>query len=79
VAPLWAGLITLANKQNGGTAGFINPAIYARSAVSAFRDITIGNNGAFSAGPGWDPCSGLGSPVGSAVVAVVAPVTAAAN
>jgi len=78
VAPLWAGLIALANKQNGGTAGFINPALYAAAGVNAFRDITQGNNGSFSAGPGWDACTGLGSPVGAGVIAVVAPVTASA-
>lgn len=68
VAPLWAGLIALANQQNGAAAGFINPAIYAASAKKAFRDITQGNNGGFSAGPGWDACTGQGSPVGSAVI-----------
>jgi kumamolisin len=68
VAPLWAGLIALANQQNGVAAGFINPAIYTAAAKKAFRDITQGNNGAFSAGPGWDACSGQGSPVGSAVI-----------
>ncbi len=73
VAPLWAGLIALANQQNGADAGFINPAIYASGAAKAFRDITQGNNGAFSAGPGWDACTGLGSPVGTAIVAVVKP------
>jgi kumamolisin len=78
VAPLWAGLIALANKQNGGSAGFINPAIYSAAGVNAFRDITQGNNGSFSAGPGWDACTGQGSPVGAGVIAVVAPVTAAA-
>ena len=78
VAPLWAGLITLANKHNGGTAGFINPALYAAGA-NACRDITDGNNGAFSAGPGWDACTGLGSPVGAGVIAAVAPVTAPKN
>ena len=74
VAPLWAGLITLANQQNGTTAGFINPTIYSASAKSAFRDITQGNNGpgGYSAGPGWDACSGLGSPVGSGVIRVLA-------
>jgi kumamolisin len=73
VAPLWAGLITLANQQNGAAAGFINPTIYAASAKKAFRDITQGNNGpgGYSAGPGWDACSGLGSPVGSAVIQVL--------
>jgi kumamolisin len=71
VAPLWAGLIALANEQNGVAAGFVNPTLYSTGAKSAFRDITQGNNGAFSAGPGWDACSGQGSPVGSAIIAVV--------
>jgi len=38
------------------------------TAVSGFRDITSGNNGAYAAGPGWDACSGLGSPDGSALL-----------
>jgi kumamolisin len=75
VAPLWAGLIALANQKNGTSAGFINPAIYATSAKKALRDITQGNNGAFSAGPGWDACTGLGSPVGSAVIQVLGAVS----
>jgi len=68
VAPLWAGLIALANQQNGVSAGFINPILYTASAKKAFRDITQGNNGAFSAGPGWDACTGQGSPIGSAII-----------
>jgi kumamolisin len=72
VAPLWAGLITLANAQNSASAGFINPALYAASAKKAFHDITQGNNGAFSAAPGWDACTGQGSPIGSAVIQVLA-------
>jgi kumamolisin len=71
VAPLWAGLIALANQQNGVAAGFVNPALYAAGAKGAFRDITQGNNGGFSAGPGWDACSGQGSPVGSAIIALL--------
>jgi kumamolisin len=74
VAPLWAGLIALANAQNKVAAGFVNPALYADP--KAFRDITQGNNGAFSAAPGWDACTGLGSPVGTTVIAAVAPGTA---
>jgi len=70
VAPLWAGLIALANAQNKTPAGFVNPTLY--GATKAFRDITQGNNGAFAAGPGWDACTGLGSPVGSAVIAALA-------
>ena len=68
VAPLWAGLIALANQQNGVAAGFVNPTLYAAGAAKAFHDITQGNNGAFSAEPGWDACTGQGSPVGSAII-----------
>ncbi len=68
VAPLWAGLVALSNAQNKVTAGFLQPTIYAAKAKSCFRDITSGNNGAYSAGPGWDACTGLGSPVGTALI-----------
>jgi len=69
VAPLWAGLIALINQQTGKAAGLINPTLY--GAPKAFNDITQGNNGAFSAGPGWDACTGLGSPNGAAVAQAV--------
>jgi kumamolisin len=71
VAPLWAGLIALNNQQNGKSAGFIQPQIYAANAASAFNDIVSGNNGAFSAGPGWDACTGLGSPIGNKIIALL--------
>ena len=75
VAPLWAGLIALANAANKTPAGFVNPTLYAAGAKKAFRDITSGNNGAFSAGSGWDACTGLGSPVGTAIIAALAPAS----
>jgi kumamolisin len=68
VAPLWAGLIALINQSLGQPVGFLQPRLYQASAASGFRDITQGNNGAYSAGPGWDPCTGLGSPQGGALV-----------
>ena len=68
VAPLWAGLIALNNAKNKTTAGFLQPAIFTAKARSAFNDITSGNNGAFAAGAGWDACTGLGSPVGTALI-----------
>jgi len=71
VAPLWAGLIALNNAQNKPTAGFLNPQIYVAKAASAFHDITQGNNGAFSAGPGWDACTGLGSPIGTKLISLL--------
>jgi kumamolisin len=75
VAPLWAGLIALANQQNGADAGFVNPVLYGTGASAAFHDITQGNNGAFSAGPGWDACTGQGSPIGTAMIELLAPAT----
>jgi kumamolisin len=48
------------------------PALYAGvragQPAPAFRDITSGDNGAYSAGPGWDACTGLGSPDGTALL-----------
>ena len=38
---------------------------------SALHDITQGNNGAFAAAPGWDACTGLGSPIGQQVATVI--------
>jgi kumamolisin len=35
------------------------------------RDITTGNNGAYKAGTGWDPCTGLGSPNGAKLAAAL--------
>ncbi len=73
VAPLWAGLIAVANQQNGKPAGFIQPAIYAAKNKGAFRDTVEGNNGSFHAGPGWDACTGLGSPIAPRVIAAIKP------
>jgi kumamolisin len=64
VAPLWASLVTLINQQRGSNIGFANVALY-QNAENGFHDITQGNNGSYSAGPGWDPCCGLGSPNGN--------------
>ena len=74
VAPLWAGLIALANAANKSSAGFLNPALYA--APGAFNDIVSGNNGAFNASKGWDACTGLGSPKAPAIIAALAPAKA---
>jgi kumamolisin len=66
VAPLWAGLIALLNQSLGKPVGFLNPVLYQTGEnAGAFRDITSGNNGDFSAGPGWDACTGWGSPEGA--------------
>jgi len=68
VAPLWAGLLARINQSIGKPAGYLNPLIYAAAAEKTFHDITSGSNGGYSATPGWDPCTGLGSPNGAALL-----------
>jgi kumamolisin len=72
VAPLWAALVLRINQQIGKSLGFLNPRIYTQGVeTSGFHDITEGNNGSFSAAPGWDPCTGLGSPNGTQLLAAL--------
>ncbi|BCT74421.1 kumamolisin [Sinomonas cyclohexanicum] len=66
VAPLWAALIARLAQATGKRFGLFQPALYAQP--GAFRDITVGNNGTYHAGPGWDACTGLGSPNGAALL-----------
>jgi kumamolisin len=66
VAPLWAALLARINASTAKSAGFINPLLYPDS--QACRDVTQGNNGGFVAKPGWDACTGLGSPNGAELV-----------
>jgi kumamolisin len=70
VAPLWSALTVLANKHNGTRAGAVHQRLYASPA--AFTDIVDGDNGGYHAGPGWDACTGLGSPRGERIVAILA-------
>jgi kumamolisin len=67
VAPLWAALITRLNQLLGTRLGDLHRAFY-QIGGTAFRDIITGTNGVYSAGPGWDPCTGLGSPNGHALL-----------
>jgi kumamolisin len=69
VAPLWAALIARVNQLSGKPAGFLNPQLYENP--KTLRDITSGNNGDFAAAPGWDACTGLGSPNGTALRGVI--------
>ncbi len=76
VAPLWAGLTALLNESLGQPVGFLNPLLY--STISqlpgAMRGVLQGNNdttervGGYSARPGWDPCTGLGTPNGELIL-----------
>ncbi|MCU1414115.1 MAG: peptidase [Microbacteriaceae bacterium] len=69
VAPLWAALVARLAQATGSPLGLINPALYAGGA--GFRDVVSGNNGSFSAKRGWDACTGLGVPDGTALLAVL--------
>jgi kumamolisin len=79
VAPLWAGLIALLNQQLGKSVGFLNNSIYGALSTTGFNDIVSGNNGAYSAGPGWDACTGWGSPIGTALLGGLGGQTPAGN
>ena len=84
-SPLWAGFMALVNQQAaaGGkpSLGFINPAIYALAEgpnyTSLFHDTTTGNNrwslspNLFDAVPGYDLCTGWGTPIGANLIAAL--------
>jgi kumamolisin len=79
VAPLWAGLIARLAQATGKRFGLLQPMLYAGVAPgvaqTGFNDIVEGNNGAYKAGPGWDACTGLGSPNGAALLNLLSGTT----
>jgi kumamolisin len=75
VAPLWAALICRLAQASGKRFGLLQPLLYAHAepgvSPPGLRDITSGDNGAYSAGPGWDACTGLGVPDGAALLTLL--------
>ncbi|WP_158865093.1 S53 family peptidase [Leifsonia sp. AG29] len=75
VAPLWAALVARLAQSTGRPLGLVQPKLYdsirAGQVAAGFRDITSGDNGAYAAGAGWDACTGLGVPEGTALVSTV--------
>jgi subtilase family serine protease len=84
-APIWAGIVALADQYAGHPLGDVNQAIYriGRSTDyhKAFHDVTSGNNTPIFAGkkikgydaaPGWDPVTGWGSPIALQLVPLLA-------
>jgi len=81
-APLWAAFTALVNQQNASLgrppAGFLNPALYeigrGTNYSACFHDVTTGNNtwsgspNNFYAVPGYDLCTGWGTPAGSNLI-----------
>jgi kumamolisin len=70
VAPLLAALVAIFNQSTGKPVGPWNSLLYKAIGTGAFRDITSGNNGTFSAASGWDACTGVGVPIGAALLSV---------
>ena len=70
-SPMWAGNLASALSTDGRTSGLgdIHAALYA--APSAFRDVTSGANGYYTAGGGYDQVTGLGSPQWSTLYAAL--------
>ena len=72
--PLWAGIVAVADEGRAiaGQGSLDGPSqtlpdLYKLPAAD-FHDITSGNNGPYSAGPGYDLVTGIGSPVGNLLV-----------
>ena len=84
-APLWAGLVALADQLAHRDLGVVNPAIYriARDPASraALHDTTMGDNTfatgstmitGYRAARGWDPTTGWGTPNAQALIPLLA-------
>ncbi len=84
--PLWAAFMALVNQRAAQAGqppvGFANPAIYAiaksTNYTAAFNDITSGDNTSpssptnFYAVPGYDLCTGWGTPTGQFLISALA-------
>jgi len=78
-APAFASLMALVNQKTGASQGNANPTLYTlannqqNGGAAVFHDVTTGSNTVpgftgFSAGPGYDPATGLGSVDGAVMV-----------
>ncbi len=79
--PIWAGIAALADEFAHSRLGLLTPALYGLYASAnyslAFHDITSGNNG-YPAGVGWDPVTGLGTPIVSDLLPLLSGAPSAA-
>ncbi|MGE5243235.1 MAG: protease pro-enzyme activation domain-containing protein [Betaproteobacteria bacterium] len=71
--PTWAAFVARLNDTLGVPVGFISPQLYSERARGALYAVTTGGNGTYRATRGWDPCTGLGTPIGAALLDVLAP------
>ncbi len=66
-APIFAGMWARVIAVKGTSVGFAGPLVYALPATD-FHDVTSGNNGGETAGPGYDFASGRGSIILSSAI-----------
>ncbi|MGA9945120.1 MAG: S53 family peptidase [Candidatus Cybelea sp.] len=66
-APMWAALAARLNQRLGKPLGFFAPLLYGRPANALLRDVLAGGNDRYSCTAGWNPCTGLGVPIGDAI------------
>ncbi len=79
-SPVWGGLCALLNQARSAAGlapvGLLGPRIYPLLGTNAFNDVTVGTNGAYNAGAGYDLCSGVGTPnIENLAAALVRPDT----
>jgi pseudomonalisin len=69
-APAWLGIWARAQSARGGRLGFAAPVLYSLP-VAAFTDIVAGFQGLWASTPGWDYCTGRGTPDVTALIAAL--------
>lgn len=81
-SPQFAAMVSLADQMAGKNLGLINDSLYQLAAGpnygTYFNDVTVGNNQTdpsvpgYSASTGWDPVTGLGTPIAANLVPALA-------
>ena len=66
IAPMWSAMAARLNQRLGHPIGFFAPLLYGAPAT-CLRDVTSGGNDRFRSAAGWNPCTGLGVPIGDAI------------
>jgi kumamolisin len=61
---MWAALAARLNAHLGCRIGLFAPLLYSDAFRGVTHEILTGDNGAYHAGPGWNPVTGWGSPSG---------------
>jgi sugar lactone lactonase YvrE len=81
--PIWTAFCALINQTRSTPLGLLNPRLYPLLSSTAsplpIRDITSGSNGYYSAGVGYDLCTGVGVPNVAALLNAPLTATAALN